>query len=169
MCSQHFQGLRRAQNKAEANGFFNPGTPETPRRADPTMNPITRRPGPGRGRPRKSQGGADESMPGAGGGSEGSPVEPQDPALAQTDPALSNDAEGIEQTSVSPLPPNTGADTDPTVAALQQVADDNAEEHPAKRQRMEGDTLPQDEPLDDEAVLALAAHNGTGSTDYDAE
>jgi hypothetical protein len=108
-------------------------------------------------------------MPGAGGGSEGSPVEPQDPALAQTDPALSNDAEGIEQTSVSPLPPNTGADTDPTVAALQQVADDNAEEHPAKRQRMEGDTLPQDEPLDDEAVLALAAHNGTGSTDYDAE
>ncbi|KXX81229.1 hypothetical protein MMYC01_201380 [Madurella mycetomatis] len=48
-CRQHFQGLRRAQNKAEANGV--PG--DNPRKIDPTLNPITRRPGPGRGRPRK--------------------------------------------------------------------------------------------------------------------
>ncbi|KAL2147885.1 hypothetical protein VTI28DRAFT_3363 [Corynascus sepedonium] len=47
-CRQHFQGLRRAQNKAE-NGV--PG--DNPRKIDPTLNPITRRPGPGRGRPRK--------------------------------------------------------------------------------------------------------------------
>lgn len=47
-CRQHFQGLRRAQNKAEING-----TGESSRKNDPTMNPITRRPGPGRGRPRK--------------------------------------------------------------------------------------------------------------------
>ncbi|KAK7430569.1 hypothetical protein QQZ08_002861 [Neonectria magnoliae] len=47
-CRQHFQGLRRAQNKVE-NGVAS----ESARRADPTMNPITRRPGPGRGRPRK--------------------------------------------------------------------------------------------------------------------
>ncbi|KAH7154986.1 hypothetical protein B0J13DRAFT_544473 [Dactylonectria estremocensis] len=48
-CRQHFQGLRRAQNKAEINGT----TGESSRKVDPTMNPITRRPGPGRGRPRK--------------------------------------------------------------------------------------------------------------------
>ncbi|KAM4059913.1 hypothetical protein HRG_002468 [Hirsutella rhossiliensis] len=50
-CRQHFQGLRRAQNKADANGV----TAENAKRTDPTLNPITRRPGPGRGRPRKSQ------------------------------------------------------------------------------------------------------------------
>ncbi|OTA07221.1 hypothetical protein A9Z42_0081190 [Trichoderma parareesei] len=50
-CRQHFQGLRRAQNKAEVDGTQS----ESARRADPTLNPITRRPGPGRGRPRKSQ------------------------------------------------------------------------------------------------------------------
>lgn len=48
---QHFQGLRRAQNKADANA----AAAESAKRSDPTMNPITRRPGPGRGRPRKSQ------------------------------------------------------------------------------------------------------------------
>ncbi|KAF4344028.1 hypothetical protein FBEOM_2003 [Fusarium beomiforme] len=48
-CRQHFQGLRRAQNKAETSG----PNGDTVRRNDPTMNPITRRPGPGRGRPRK--------------------------------------------------------------------------------------------------------------------
>ncbi|KAK4043594.1 hypothetical protein C8A01DRAFT_43532 [Parachaetomium inaequale] len=47
-CRQHFQGLRRAQNKTE-----NGATGESPRKVDPTQNPITRRPGPGRGRPRK--------------------------------------------------------------------------------------------------------------------
>ncbi|KAK8086412.1 hypothetical protein PG994_001386 [Apiospora phragmitis] len=48
-CRQHFQGLRRAQHKLETNG-----TPESQRKVDPTANPITRRPGPGRGRPTKS-------------------------------------------------------------------------------------------------------------------
>ena len=48
--SQHFQGLRRAQNKSEVNGV---GGDSGPRSVDPTLNPITRRPGPGRGRPRK--------------------------------------------------------------------------------------------------------------------
>ncbi|OHE99263.1 hypothetical protein CORC01_05544 [Colletotrichum orchidophilum] len=48
-CRQHFQGLRRAQHKAETNG----GSPDNPRKVDPTTNPITRRPGPGRGRPKK--------------------------------------------------------------------------------------------------------------------
>ncbi|KAI4600366.1 hypothetical protein KJ359_000720 [Pestalotiopsis sp. 9143b] len=48
-CRQHFQGLRRAQHKVESNGF----TGEKPRQGDPTLNPITRRPGPGRGRPKR--------------------------------------------------------------------------------------------------------------------
>ncbi|KAK4155224.1 hypothetical protein C8A00DRAFT_42106 [Chaetomidium leptoderma] len=51
-CRQHFQGLRRAQNKTET-GVAG----ESPRKADPTLNPITRRPGPGRGRPRKQPAG----------------------------------------------------------------------------------------------------------------
>ncbi|KAG6055251.1 hypothetical protein E4U17_003102 [Claviceps sp. LM77 group G4] len=49
-CRQHFQGLRRAQNKAEAVGT---AVVPNPYHADPTLNPITRRPGPGRGRPKK--------------------------------------------------------------------------------------------------------------------
>ncbi|KAK4241352.1 hypothetical protein C8A03DRAFT_41181 [Achaetomium macrosporum] len=52
-CRQHFQGLRRAQAKAE-----NGAATENPRKIDPTLNPITRRPGPGRGRPRKQASGA---------------------------------------------------------------------------------------------------------------
>ncbi|KZL77566.1 hypothetical protein CT0861_06875 [Colletotrichum tofieldiae] len=48
-CRQHFQGLRRAQHKAETNGVG----PDNLRKIDPTENPITRRPGPGRGRPKK--------------------------------------------------------------------------------------------------------------------
>ncbi|KAF6842949.1 hypothetical protein CMUS01_02605 [Colletotrichum musicola] len=50
-CRQHFQGLRRAQQKADSNG----GGSDNPRNVDPTLNPITRRPGPGRGRPKKQQ------------------------------------------------------------------------------------------------------------------
>ncbi|CAI4212492.1 unnamed protein product [Parascedosporium putredinis] len=50
-CRQHFQGLRRAQNKSDAGGTLMPDGTRRP--VDPTLNPITRRPGPGRGRPRK--------------------------------------------------------------------------------------------------------------------
>ncbi|KAG6116920.1 hypothetical protein E4U13_001542 [Claviceps humidiphila] len=49
-CRQHFQGLRRAQNKTAAVGT---AVVANPYHADPTLNPITRRPGPGRGRPKK--------------------------------------------------------------------------------------------------------------------
>ncbi|KAK3304402.1 uncharacterized protein B0T15DRAFT_240516 [Chaetomium strumarium] len=59
-CRQHFQGLRRAQAKAE-----NGAATDSPRRIDPTLNPITRRPGPGRGRPRKKS--AAGAAAGAGG------------------------------------------------------------------------------------------------------
>jgi hypothetical protein len=48
--------------------------------------------------------------------------------------------------------------------------DDDADEHAAKRQRLMESDLEQDQSLDDEAVLALAAHNGPGSADpYQSE
>ncbi|KAG6004115.1 hypothetical protein E4U21_001386 [Claviceps maximensis] len=50
-CRQHFQGLRRAQREAEENGTI--PYMDTVYHSDPTQNPITRRPGPGRGRPKK--------------------------------------------------------------------------------------------------------------------
>lgn len=68
-CRQHFQGLRRAQNKADANTMagLEHLNQKTPNKADPTLNPITRRPGPGRGRPRKTpqkgEGAADGAVP----------------------------------------------------------------------------------------------------------
>lgn len=44
------------------------------------------------------------------------------------------------------------------------------EEHVAKRPRLDARVLGHDEPLDDEAVLALAAHNGaTGADQYPEE
>ncbi|KAK3997124.1 hypothetical protein QBC44DRAFT_316315 [Cladorrhinum sp. PSN332] len=51
-CRQHFQGLRRAQNKADSHPP--PPIDNSLKKPDPTFNPITRRPGPGRGRPRKN-------------------------------------------------------------------------------------------------------------------
>lgn len=52
--SQHFQGLRRAQQKAEATDTTK--SEAAARNIDPSVDPITRRPGPGRGRPRKQPG-----------------------------------------------------------------------------------------------------------------
>lgn len=46
-----------------------------------------------------------------------------------------------------------------------QSGDEDTDEHPAKRQRLDPHDLTQDSALDDEAVLALAAHNGTDATD----
>ncbi len=95
---QHFQGLRRAQQKFEpANGGAAAvggslssgisslgalGGAAAPApwsgKGDPTLNPITRRPGPGRGRPRKQSSGgtADDA------GGDGSGVSTQLPAEA---------------------------------------------------------------------------------------
>lgn len=47
------------------------------------------------------------------------------------------------------------------------VADEHDNEHhPSKRQRLESDVMDHEPALDDEAVLALAAHNGTTPGDY---
>ncbi|KAK0705123.1 hypothetical protein B0H67DRAFT_499020 [Lasiosphaeris hirsuta] len=167
-CRQHFQGLRRAQNKAEANGVSNENNP---RKADPTQNPITRRPGPGRGRPRKQPAVA--------------PVEggtPGDPSLVGVPgiPDLSgvaggsdisglSDTQGIEtgQSGSQPPPPiasslSTQADTPVAddLAVDPSLEDADADdEHAAKRPRLD-----ENPSLDDEAVMnALAAHNDPSS------
>ncbi|KAL6891522.1 hypothetical protein HDV57DRAFT_485601 [Trichoderma longibrachiatum] len=267
-CRQHFQGLRRAQNKAEVDGTQS----ESARRADPTLNPITRRPGPGRGRPRKSQAqnanqsGADatDASPSASpagvpttgpasvppvlpGGMVASPMAGHSPGVAspgislqqqqqqqqqhqlqqqqhqlqqlqsqqlqpqqlqpqhqhqfqqqqqhqfqqqlqqhqaQLQPQLQTqlktempDADGI---SVSAQTPNDltsnhliGSEPGSTTSQDQlqldavQSGDEDAEadDHPAKRQRLDPHDLGQDSTLDDEAVLALAAHNGADGAD----
>ncbi|OAA64402.1 hypothetical protein SPI_03049 [Niveomyces insectorum RCEF 264] len=55
-CRQHFQGLRRMQSKFDLH-HASPGgsssSSSAAAKADPTLNPITRRPGPGRRRSRK--------------------------------------------------------------------------------------------------------------------
>ncbi|KAH8677999.1 hypothetical protein BX600DRAFT_141791 [Xylariales sp. PMI_506] len=141
-CRQHFQGLRRAQQKAESNG----AVADSPRKADPTMNPITRRPGPGRGRPRKqppvpvAQPGQDPAMS----------VQPQDLSSEPLDDEEEDeDITAPVSASLSvPIPPS-----DP--ANLGLVPDEpEDEEQPAKRQRLDDDAP---DPIDDAAVLALDA------------
>jgi len=96
-CRQHFQGLRRAQSKAEANG----GIVHNPyRKNDPTLNPITRRPGPGRGRPKKAASGdGSQSSPGGAGPSQLAPN--QDPNLQSAPPAFSNMPQTQDQQQVA--------------------------------------------------------------------
>lgn len=135
--SQHFQGLRRAQNKAESNGS-GPGG-DNPRKVDPTMNPITRRPGPGRGRPRKSQ-----QQPGPVPGADTVPGQSQTPVPVpvpmQAQPPVQ---------VMPPVPTPEPLAVDPSL--------EDPEESAAKRPRLEES---QDPTLEDEAVLnALAAHN----------
>jgi hypothetical protein len=53
---------------------------------------------------------------------------------------------------------------------IEEDADaEGTEEHPAKRLKLDAPELDQEQPLDDEAVLALAAHNGATGGDYPEE
>ena len=166
--------------------------PESTRRVDPTLNPITRRPGPGRGRPRKlPASGVEGESPGDG---ESSPAPVLDtaaipspgttqeaPTPDQPQPQLTpqNDkADGIDGTesNSATLPMETlaaPASTTPDATdgvELEEDADaEGTEEHPAKRPRLDTQELEQEQPLDDEAVLALAAHNGATGSDYPEE
>lgn len=47
----------------------------------------------------------------------------------------------------------------------EEEEEEDTDEHPSKRQRLDPHDLGQDSALDDEAVLALAAHNGADGTD----
>lgn len=193
-CRQHFQGLRRAQNKTESSSASPHGgiggESSGPRKADPTLNPITRRPGPGRGRPRK------QPAPGSGmaaspGGSVGTPVTPGGPDAHghPVTPDLSGLPSGLPSRLPSGLPsglPNVGAinqsggghqipmDTSLSaqgdtpggeeLAVDPSLEDADIEEHAAKRPRLETN---QDPSLEDEAVMnALTAHNNPVAGDY---
>ncbi|KAK7727548.1 hypothetical protein SLS53_001219 [Cytospora paraplurivora] len=180
--SQHFQGLRRAQQKAEATGILG----ENPRKIDPTLNPITRRPGPGRGRPRKSAGGgqgSESASPGLGQAQVESQVEQQ---VHQQQHSQSVQLQ--QQPSMQPqlpMDPNVGPAPTPMMdAAPPQVeapppqqpmvlqsegvsfedASEEPDEHAAKRPKLEEN---HDPALNDEAILsALAAHTQPGSVEH---
>ncbi|KAI9158482.1 hypothetical protein HJFPF1_06477 [Paramyrothecium foliicola] len=202
-CRQHFQGLRRAQNKAETNGVIN----EQMRR-DPTMNPITRRPGPGRGRPRKQPatpvdpnvsidnsltvpdplhstspglGSSEASMQNQGPQTYPSPIpHPASQKLEHPDQAAMSQGVSSQlgmQTPSDPMAPvhipsqsTSVPPPEPLPLEEENEDEDDTDDHDAKRQRLMESELDQDPTLDDEAVLALAAHNGPGSADpYQAE
>ncbi|OLN91940.1 Actin cytoskeleton-regulatory complex protein PAN1-like protein 1 [Colletotrichum chlorophyti] len=220
-CRQHFQGLRRAQHKAETNGT---GGSDNPRKVDPTMNPITRRPGPGRGRPKKQPqqpapmpippllaqtGQADQPLqpnqplqpvqplqPGQP-LQAGQPLQPsQSPQPGQPlqpshslepNEAIPNDQhqhQHQQQSEHQPQPQNLMPDglhalpesldlpikEDTLDISLKDDNDDEEQDGPdAKRIKL--DNTPQDPSLvEDEAVLALAAHSEAPSVDaYDSE
>ncbi|KAI0378359.1 hypothetical protein F5Y04DRAFT_148645 [Hypomontagnella monticulosa] len=132
-CRQHFQGLRRAQHKTEPNGSM-----QDLRRSDPTQNPITRRPGPGRGRPRKQP---------------PSLIDGSTQEVGARKP-LPNAAAAATSTEIAI--PVDDSDT------LDLVQDDSGlEEQPSKRQRLDEDDQQQQQQQDDDdsdaAVLSLAA------------
>ncbi|KAI1753033.1 hypothetical protein F4782DRAFT_498135 [Xylaria castorea] len=151
-CRQHFQGLRRAQNKAESNGSSLDGQ----RKADPASNPITRRPGPGRGRPRKAP---------------PTPIadDDQEQPPETVDPVSETQTSDPSAPTSHPMQTSTGA-SEPSSMAVDEPNPD-IEEQPAKRQRLDVEEEDQ-QTNDDEAVLALAADGITdayGPPDYYGE
>ncbi|KAK1779422.1 hypothetical protein QBC45DRAFT_411609 [Copromyces sp. CBS 386.78] len=107
-CRQHFQGLRRAQHKTE--GGVATASPDPNRRMDPTMNPITRRPGPGRGRPKKQQNTAQGQSPASTAsvsetGTTGPSVTPIPPPAVPGAPGQSTTAIPVPVVPGMPAPP----------------------------------------------------------------
>ncbi|GAW15019.1 hypothetical protein ANO14919_044270 [Xylariales sp. No.14919] len=148
-CRQHFQGLRRAQNKADSNG----SNSDSQRKADPTTNPITRRPGPGRGRPRKVP-----PAPIAGADADADQEEPSEPV----DPA--SEAQPNDPSAPVPLSMQASTGTsEPSSMAIDEPAPD-LEDQPAKRQRLDADEEDQ-QANEDEAVLALTAEGISSTVD----
>jgi len=197
---QHFQGLRRAQHKAETNGV--PG--DTARKVDPTLNPITRRPGPGRGRPRKQPGGdgtlADQTSqplqptpqdiqygqpppppqlhaPGQGQAGDVSAGAPESLPGTAPETMASNPAVGPHPPKPDSLPgpdglPATSIAPQPTEPLGPPLGPEEDDDHgpPTKRQRLEASDEQPEQLHEDEAVLALAAHNGGAPVDpYESE
>ncbi|OAQ99872.1 hypothetical protein LLEC1_03661 [Akanthomyces lecanii] len=177
-CRQHFQGLRRATNKIEA---APPPADMALRRVDPSLNPITRRPGPGRGRPRKSQSAAGEGSAGPE-SADGGSVTPLDPNMSVSPgvapgpapaAAAHNQAMHAEQGSLDQQIAMedeqalaASADNAPFPDVSASHVSDNTDEHPSKRAKLDSDAMDHEAAMDDEAVLALAAHNGTTAADY---
>lgn len=189
--SQHFQGLRRAQQKAEANGALG----DNPRKVDPTLNPITRRPGPGRGRPRKSVGGASADAQGSESASPSSPSQshiqqqqppqaqaldleqsmqpqpPMDPTVGPAPTPMMDAAPTQDQAQAQVLQPPQPPQPQPMVLQPEGVSFEGEieepDEHAAKRPKLEEN---HDPALNDEAILsALAAHTSPGVDHYNPE
>ncbi|KAH6645977.1 hypothetical protein BKA67DRAFT_663850 [Truncatella angustata] len=167
-CRQHFQGLRRAQNKAETNGTV----AESPRKNDPTLNPITRRPGPGRGRPRKQpltpvenpgQDGA--ALTGVAGVPYEEEVQQQQLPLPPPPPPPPDAAPPVDDAIADDLPlPLTIPAQEPTSLEL-VTGEDDLDEQPAKRPRLDD---PSDH-LDDPAGLALDDNNVDVLVDHELD
>ncbi|KAK3392628.1 hypothetical protein B0T20DRAFT_60754 [Sordaria brevicollis] len=107
-CRQHFQGLRRAQHKSETGVAT--ASPDPNRRVDPTLNPITRRPGPGRGRPKKQQNAAQGQSPASTAsvsetGTTGPSVTPIPPPVVPGAPGQSTTAIPVPVVPGMPAPP----------------------------------------------------------------
>lgn len=188
---------------------------ESSRKVDPTLNPITRRPGPGRGRPRKQPapvpgemgppqhaplptptymgppsqiqmpappglpGIAPEAMPTSFPSPPAAPElqehsahlhplqsvqQPQNgqpqPSIADKDGALTP-SQSTANTQSPPKPEHSiPLESESLVPQPEDDIDDDGEEPDAKRRRLDLSD-PSKEDLDDEAVLALAAHNGS--------
>ncbi|KAI0555733.1 hypothetical protein F4679DRAFT_519629 [Xylaria curta] len=151
-CRQHFQGLRRAQNKAESNGSNLDGQ----RKSDPTANPITRRPGPGRGRPRKAP---------------PAPIVNNDQEHPSEIVNLTSETQTNDPSAPTHPMQSSAAASEPSSMAVDEPNPD-LEEQPAKRQRIDVEEEEDQQTNDDEAVLALAADGITdayGPPDYYGE
>ncbi|KAF2967129.1 hypothetical protein GQX73_g6455 [Xylaria multiplex] len=152
-CRQHFQGLRRAQNKVDTGS----SNSDSQRRADPTTNPITRRPGPGRGRPRKAPpaGIANADADADADVDQERPLEPAQPG---------SETRSSDRSVPTPLPIQTSSGaSEPSSMVIEEPTPD-VEAQPAKRQRLDVDEEgPQAN--EDEAVLALTADGITSAVD----
>ncbi|KAI0971021.1 hypothetical protein F4678DRAFT_111041 [Xylaria arbuscula] len=164
-CRQHFQGLRRAQNKADSNG----SNQDSQRKADPTSNPITRRPGPGRGRPRKAP---PASIASADASADADADADQEQPPQTAEPASETQTSDPSAPTHHPLQ-NSAGPSEPSSTAVEEPAPD-LEDQPTKRQRLDVDEDGH-QGNDDEAVLALAADgissavDGYGPPDYYGE
>ncbi|KAK0634765.1 hypothetical protein B0T17DRAFT_611730 [Bombardia bombarda] len=164
-CRQHFQGLRRAQHKSDISSGPSPTT-ESPRKVDPTQNPITRRPGPGRGRPKKQSQGSqgDGSVSGypPGPGSDvpstpgGEPADHMMPGSGPVGVPTAPMGDGHDQPPLSMAQSMSAGQTSMHGDGLVDPDLENSE-HIAKRPRLDESHDPS---LEDEAVLnALTTHN----------
>lgn len=152
---------------------------DSPRKLDPTTNPITRRPGPGRGRPKKA---AANAAAGAGSqvpdGVDQAQAQQQPQAQPQHIPQQPLPPQPAMDAGVGPAPtpmmesaPSQMQASPPQQPVVMQTegasfvdASEEPDEHAAKRAKLEEN---HDPALNDEAILsALAAHNNPAGVDH---
>ncbi|TDZ74554.1 hypothetical protein CTRI78_v000513 [Colletotrichum trifolii] len=180
-CRQHFQGLRRAQHKADTNG----GGSGSSRSVDPTMNPITRRPGPGRGRPKKQPPPPTpmpipplSALPGQMGHVDQVIQAPLPNSAQQPDQAIHGGHPSpppeLMPDGLPPLPESLDdlpLKDDALDMSLKEADHDETDGHDAKRIKLDVDTPQDQDPslVDDAAVLALANHDNPPVDNFASE